>query len=983
MGFKKRNRLIKIFSLALTTSLVTIPLTSCFGNNHNNNINQGGGIVDNSTGSSNVVKKSYVEPEIKESISASGDIKVIDVNNDNEDKVYRSIKEFLTNAFDESKIQNKVSKEMFLKDAYSYFYKIYAENRGIFSFYFNKPTALEVTKNEEKNELKVSLSISLKIENNRYDKQVFDFEGHSIELEGYDYLILDLNIGSQQPKFIINSSNNRYFLGVSFDNVEFSLTKSEFYVPEQPSNPEQPSKPEQPDNPEQPNGTNGKNTYSNKENTNDGKIKFSENNFSFTKNTFSNLFLTEYTYVTDALDYEGALDHEQVKAYYNALTEQEIKDSIEKGVAGSQQIYKEFVTAANALVTSLGNNDNALTLIKKITPSFVKILQELNIIPKGEKVYNLFIDLLVENKPLIVVIANNNQIFTEIITSLISKDPFVVNLISSLLTKFKPNMTQDEKNKLKEEIHGLLGKFGANNLSFVNVLIDCLLNDGTLFDMLKTALTNDEIINLLKGAIGSQFSAIIDLLVELFKNNSINKPLIELFVDNKEKIIGLIGSLIGNNQTIKSILSLFLNSDGFSKENLLDIFNKTLKPLTEGILNKTTIDKKFNNFSYDKQNQKVTYDYSYEYVFNSEITIDLTPVKKLFPKKIDLKELGIDTASIDSQVDGYQVINTDKSAGYEWYIFSDNDNHKDITDILKQIPDNLTFGNNDKISFNYSNTNQKLWLNPTKDTDGKWYFGIQLPYVLKISLNAPSMFEKIKTNFGDQTLGGYGFNIWNEVGLTIVNILSKVYSTSGVLYSYDVNKILNNFDYRDDLYMKDYSFSYLNLNIDQNTFNSINSNFTLTSLSKNETVGSETFFNKINDENNLNKMLITDFENSNLNKNGYLFSYNALNSTYTGTETAKKDKVDKGVKIRIPFRVLGKVGNKKTTLDLVIFLNISNFSNNVYLPFKVKTSSGWSNSFSLTKTNLVIDAVADVRVPIFNSTLNYGKVKLSLANILI
>lgn len=57
MGFKKRNRLIKIFSLALTTSLVTIPLTSCFGNNHNNNINQGGGIVDNSTGSSNVVKK--------------------------------------------------------------------------------------------------------------------------------------------------------------------------------------------------------------------------------------------------------------------------------------------------------------------------------------------------------------------------------------------------------------------------------------------------------------------------------------------------------------------------------------------------------------------------------------------------------------------------------------------------------------------------------------------------------------------------------------------------------------------------------------------------------------------------------------------------------------------------------------------------------------------------------------------------------------
>ncbi|WPL36840.1 hypothetical protein [Malacoplasma iowae] len=358
-------------------------------------------------------------------------------------------------------------------------------------------------------------------------------------------------------------------------------------------------------------------------------------------------------------------------------------------------------------------------------------------------------------------------------------------------------------------------------------------------------------------------------------------------------------------------------------------------------------------------------------------------IEHLFPKQINLKDLGIDTASIDSQVDNYKVINTDKSTGYEWYIFSDNTNHTDIADILKQIPDNLTFGNNDKISFNYSNTNQKLWLNPTKDTEGKWYFGIQLPYVLKINLNTPEMFKNIKQYFNGKTLGNYGFNIWNEVGLTIVNILSKVYSTSGVLYSYDENKILNNFDYRDDLYMKDYSFSYTTSNIDQSAFSSISSNFSLETIKDYTEIGSKSFFNKINDNETLNKTLISNYENSNLNKNGYLFSYSALNSTLTGNDNDKKVQVDKGVKIRIPFRVFGTVGNKKTTLDLVIYLNISNFSNSVYLPFKVKTPSGWLKSFSLTKTNLVIDAVADVRVPIFTGTLNYGKVKLPLANIFI
>lgn len=79
--------------------------------------------------------------------------------------------------------------------------------------------------------------------------------------------------------------------------------------------------------------------------------------------------------------------------------------------------------------------------------------------------------------------------------------------------------------------------------------------------------------------------------------------------------------------------------------------------------------------------------------------------------------------------------------------------------------------------------------------------------------------------------------------------------------------------------------------------------------------------------------------------------------------------------------------NIPTTLDLVIYLNVSNFSNNVYLPFNIKNGSTWSNHFTLSRTSLSVDGVADVYLPYkFLGKIryfHYGKVKFPLFNTLL
>lgn len=967
---KKRNKFLKFFSACFSLSLVTVPLASCFNNTSDNrpDYDDGDNTISNP---SNNESKSYVEEEIKNSINASSNLKVINVNDESGTEVYRSISEFLTKSFKEEEYENSLSKDMLIKDVYSYLYKLYVSNKGIFSFYFNKDTVVELSTNEEGNTI-INLSISLKVLNNKANDQIFVFDDKSIEIKGKDYFVFNINITNEQPIFVVNSNNNRYFLGISFNNVRFSFVNSEYA-----------------------NQTINELSSNNKkddENSNKSTTELIYNNFSFTKDSFSNLFLTEYTYLTDALDYNGALKHEQVNAYYNSLTDQEVQNTIENGLVSNQDLYIDILNTVNIFFSSVGSNDNGQMLIKKITPNLTKILQYFNVIPNNKEVYNLIEQLITNNEPIINVINNNNGILTTIITSLISKDPFVVNLISSLLLKFEPNMSQDEKNKLKDEINSLLNRFGAGNLTFVNGLVDVLLNNGTLLDIIQAALKEEQVVNLIKDAIGNQYSGIIDLLVSIATTDDINKPLIKIVVENASNIINLISGLIGNNETISALLKLVLSTQaGFTEENLLNLFNNTFKALTDGILNNTVVDKKFNSFTYDQENKKVSYQYQYDYVFSKEVTIDLTPLKKLFPQEINLKELGVDTASIDKMVADTQVnvivgkvgLSTNNDVGNEWYIFKDTENRNDIKDILAQIPDSLVFGTNDKISFSYSIENQKVWINPTKTIDENWIFGIQLPYVLKISLNAPTMFNNIKNILNTVIQGEHSLNIWNDIGSAIVTILSKVYSTSGLIRASSEDKLISNFNYNDTLYMSDYNISYSG-NFDSNTLNSISSFFSLESTYKYEDLNIESYFEKNNNDLEINKTLIQNYESLNLVKDELIFSYNALNSSNIGEDAIKDGSVKKGFKIRVPFRTKGTIGNIATTLDLVIYVNLSNFSNNIYLPFKIQNGSTWTNHLSTSKTSLSVDGVANVYIPykIFNKLnyVHYGKVKFSLFN---
>ena len=128
--------------------------------------------------------------------------------------------------------------------------------------------------------------------------------------------------------------------------------------------------------------------------------------------------------------------------------------------------------------------------------------------------------------------------------------------------------------------------------------------------------------------------------------------------------------------------------------------------------------------------------------------------------------------------------------------------------------------------------------------------------------------------------------------------------------------------------------------------------------------------------------MVQNYESLNLVKDELMFSYNALNTSNTGTDAIKNGSIQKGIKLRVPFRAKSTIGSVPTTLDLVIYVNISNFSSNIYLPFKIQCGPTWTNHLTFSRTSLSVDGVADVYLPykLFGKKkyVHYGKVKFPL-----
>lgn len=945
----------KFLPLISVGSIIAVPLASCATTtNKNDNLNKepiNG--LENTTamgGVGNSFVKGKLATEIEKVFNTKKVINTIDVSKDNSDDVYKSISEVLTNDIMSDKWLKKLNKDNLSEDIYSYLYWLYVLNRSYFSFYLNGTPTFEVDETQN-----VTLNISLKIANENGNTEKFNVNEKQYEIKPNEFLFLNISINKIKPSLTINKYNNRYFLGLQFSAVSLEVTGDipAIKIAKQADN--------------NGNQTNNSNSNNNDNSTNNGNNNEVDNNgnilkdFSFTSRTYSNVFLTEYSHVTSTLDYNSAIKNSQVIDNYNKLTNETIGKEVSEQINVVQSYIQRIIALAGTIIDSVSKDETVTQFIDSSASSIVDLLFEAKILPDNNAMIDLIKKLLNTKESILDIIGNNRELLVSVITQFIGNDFFVENLIRAFVEKIKPSMTNEEKTELKKQFQDLIRTLGVKNVDFLNNIIDSLFNGATIIQLLQTVLKDQTIIDMITKAVGEKYKGIVGLVRKVFTEENKNKTLLEIIVNDKDSITTILSSLI-NDATLSGILNVMItNNTNFSYQNVKKIFTTVLKPIANQFLNNTTKEGKQTKVEYSKETKKLTYSYKYIYTFNKDLTVDLTPLKGILPDVIDLQKMGINTNEIEgmvannkSNINKYIILNTNN--GKEWYKFKKED-------ITKQLPDSVTITTNDKLVFDYNIQNQDLWLNPTKIDGDKWVFGYQIPYVADIYLDAPGMFKSISDNLQNKTLNNSGAKIWDSIASKYVQMLAKVYNFTGILYISQKDNILNDFDYSNRLYMKDYSFQFNEEKITKENFDKAVANFKNTTRSSYQQTATKitSYKTEVSDQNMMNELLIKDYSNLNLVKHNYVFTYSQMTTIKSEKDSSGQDV--NALQFWLPLNVRqGLLWYSDNVLDLYINININNFTSTSFLPFKIlDKNNNWVDSFTTSAFSVDITASSVIK----------------------
>ena len=179
-------------------------------------------------------------------------------------------------------------------------------------------------------------------------------------------------------------------------------------------------------------------------------------------------------------------------------------------------------------------------------------------------------------------------------------------------------------------------------------------------------------------------------------------------------------------------------------------------------------------------------------------------------------------------------------------------------------------------------------------------------------------------------------------------MLAKVYNFTGILYISQKDNTLNDFDYSDRLYMKDYSFEFNEEKITKVNFDKAVANFMNTTRSsyKETTPNITSYKTEVSDQNMMNELLIKDYSNLNLVKNNYVFTYSQMTTIKSENDSSGKDV--NALQFWLPLNVRqGLIWYSDNVLDLYINININNFTSTSFLPFKIlDKNNNWVDSFT-------------------------------------
>lgn len=421
-----------------------------------------------------------------------------------------------------------------------------------------------------------------------------------------------------------------------------------------------------------------------------------------------------------------------------------------------QQIEEsmEYVDMGIKILEILKNNPNIRDLLSQVVPYVAKIVTKLNIFPsfieplltEGFKDNQIsFLSVFQKNKQAVMSYVNEYM-------------PDLADLAAPVIEAIGPDITNEQIMELKS----LLVYFGLDD-QIVNIIVnDFLGSNGNpkslyniVFDNIKTFLSlifqqNDN--DVIDGILG-----IINLFITPNTKNELT-PIFSVVFDgktNKQTFISAIGKII-NLTGVSSILDvLFVNNDLINLEAVQGILN-SIYNFANGIFEKndsyTNYKDSYKNIGFksgfsinptiNKKDQTINFKYVTYLNFNKKVTLDLTPIKKMFTPE-----------NVWDLINSFQDI-----SGYSWimnktWLYSG---------VMGFIPDSISVGGSPTsyTEINYEADNSLLFFDPVK-SDYNYNLGFKFDYKTRIGFKDQTLVSSLTNPFNSN------FN-WRQIGPVLV-----------------------------------------------------------------------------------------------------------------------------------------------------------------------------------------------------------------------
>lgn len=603
----------------------------------------------------------------------------------------------------------------------------------------------------------------------------------------------------------------------------------------------------------------------------------------------------------------------------------------------------DFIDYGISIVNVIRTNPTIKTLLENATPYVAKIAVELGILPsflepiisEGFKTNESFLKVFADNKDSVIQYVKENL-------------PDVAKVAIPLINEIKPGMEESQI----IDIIGLLKYFNLDD-SITNIIAQDFLgstnNPKSLYNIIIDNI--NAILNLILGSssdnsIATGLSNLISLFTSVDSNNQLTPIFTVLFKDENNKKVFLESlSKIFNLSSLTNILDILVTNNKYiTVDNIQSILNTIYNfahsvferkddysDFKTGYKNLTFTTEYVSNPKIDKTKQTINFSYKITFNIDKKITLDLTPIKKIFNGE-----------TIWKLINSFYNL-----SGIGWAV---NKNWL-YQGVMGFIPDNLSVGgtSSSKTETTYSANDSKLYVDAIK-SGTNYNLGFKFDYTTNISFQDQTLISSITNNYKTGSnwkqiapviawVDYYYSNFWRGI---LKNIIARDYTftfRADVKYSNDVVATMENYD--PNLYISGFTMSNNSTQLSSdNVYNKL-SDYKEDQLFKtrDETSYNIKWSNTSNNSELLKSLtpIIPQDVTSYIASNDYTINTN--NNYLSGTNLAVSQYSDAIFNFSVPINMVVKYIIRKTNVD--IKLNVFAMRFQMYLPFMYyNTSTG-------------------------------------------